>query len=264
MTATPSLVLRGGESVLRFAGGPVTLHRPDKEHHIPLAAISFVHAEGRSVAIVLTASGANEPTIYRVAGVSEAGALAFADAVTAALPEVPAPDGAELVTTSTPGAAGPRRARWKPVAVAVVAVLVALDAFIALNGPRGEYAVVFWMAAAFAATGVLLVRSAGREAYRQWRLPRHGITVVGEFSHYTNDRKVYRYTDATGAGHTYTATSGPDAIELAYDPRAPERAIQPDTPYGRVMGGLVTLLGCAMAAGSVAAAGALVLAAARG
>ncbi|MFD4372078.1 hypothetical protein [Streptomyces sp. NPDC058486] len=102
MTATPSLVLRGGESVLRFAGGPVTLHRPDKEHHIPLAAISFVHAEGRSLAIVLTASGANEPTIYRVTDVDETAALVFADAVTAALPAVPAPDGPDLVTTTTP------------------------------------------------------------------------------------------------------------------------------------------------------------------
>ncbi|WP_282695136.1 hypothetical protein [Streptomyces sp. CC208A] len=112
MTATPSLVLRGGESVLHFAGGPVTLHRPDKEHHIPLAAISFVHAEGRSVAIVLTASGANEPTIYRVTEVSEAAALAFAEAVTAALPETPAPDGAELVTTSALRTAAPHgRAR---------------------------------------------------------------------------------------------------------------------------------------------------------
>ncbi|MFJ5707772.1 hypothetical protein [Streptomyces sp. NPDC093105] len=134
MTATPSLVLRGGESVLRFAGGPVTLRRPDKEHHIPLAAISFVHAEGRSVAIVLTASGADEPTIYRVADVDETGALAFADAVTAALPETPAPDGAALVTTSTPRAAEPAAGGgvpWKPVVAVVAVLLVALAVFAA-------------------------------------------------------------------------------------------------------------------------------------
>lgn len=134
MTATPSLVLCGGESVLRFAGGPVTLHRPDKEHHIPLAAISFVHAEGRSVAIVLTASGADEPTIYRVAGVDETGALAFADAVTAALPETPAPDGAALVVTSAPRAPEPAAgagAPWKAIAVAVAVLLIALAVFAA-------------------------------------------------------------------------------------------------------------------------------------
>ncbi|MEU2544460.1 hypothetical protein ABZ618_03295 [Streptomyces roseolus] len=132
MTATPSLVLHGGESVLHFAGGPVTLHRPDKEHHIPLAAISFVHAEGRSLAIVLTASGANEPTIYRVTGVDEAAALAFGEAVTAALPADPAPDGAALVTTRAPGAPEPAGAAggvpWKPVGVAVVVLLIALAA----------------------------------------------------------------------------------------------------------------------------------------
>ncbi|GGR30913.1 hypothetical protein [Streptomyces roseolus] len=132
MTATPSLVLHGGESVLHFAGGPVTLHRPDKEHHIPLAAISFVHAEGRSLAIVLTASGANEPTIYRVTGVDEAAALAFGEAVTAALPADPAPDGAALVTTRAPGAPEPagttgvRGAPWKPLAAAVAVLLIAL------------------------------------------------------------------------------------------------------------------------------------------
>ncbi|MFB7939127.1 hypothetical protein [Streptomyces sp. NPDC056049] len=156
MTATPSLVLRGGESVLRFAGGPVTLHRADKEHHIPLAAISFVHAEGTSVAIVLTASGANEPTIYRVTDVSEAGALAFAEAVTAALPEDPAPDGAELVTTRAPRAPEPPRTRRRTVAAAAAVPLVALGAFLALNASRGAYAVVFWLVAAAAAAGGLL------------------------------------------------------------------------------------------------------------
>ncbi|GGY31601.1 hypothetical protein [Streptomyces omiyaensis] len=137
MTATPSLVLRGGESVLRFAGGPVTLHRPDKEHHIPLAAISFVHAEGRSLAIVLTASGANEPTIYRVTDVDEAAALAFGEAVTAALPAEPAPDGAELVTTRAPRAPEPPAARgvaWGPVAAAVAAVLLIALAVFAARG----------------------------------------------------------------------------------------------------------------------------------
>ncbi|MFF5502136.1 hypothetical protein [Streptomyces roseolus] len=143
MTATPSLVLHGGESVLHFSGGPVTLCRPDKEHHIPLAAISFVHAEGRSLAVVLTASGANEPTIYRVTGVDEAAALAFAEAVTAALPVDPAPDGAALVVTRTPAApesAGPAGARggpWKPVAAAVVVAAAVLLIALAVFAARG-------------------------------------------------------------------------------------------------------------------------------
>ncbi|MFF6881955.1 hypothetical protein ACFY9F_02090 [Streptomyces sp. NPDC012421] len=140
----------------------MTLHRPDKEHHIPLAAISFVHAEGRSVAIVLTASGANEPTIYRVTDVSEADALAFADAVTAALPEVPAPDGAALVTTRAPRPPEPPRTRWKAVTAAVAVPLVALGVLLALYAPRGAYAAAFWLVALAAAAGGLL-------AYRRRR-----------------------------------------------------------------------------------------------
>ncbi|MFF2776574.1 hypothetical protein ACFVU3_16865 [Streptomyces sp. NPDC058052] len=169
MTATPSLVLRGGESVLRFAGGPVTLHRPDKEHHIPLAAISFVHAEGRSVAIVLTASGANEPTIYRVTDVSEDGALAFADAVTAALPEVPAPDGAALVTTRAPRAPEPRRAPGKGIAAAVAAVAAVLGVLLALNAPQGAYAPLFWLVPPVAAAGGFLACTRGGAARRRQR-----------------------------------------------------------------------------------------------
>ncbi|MFI8365807.1 hypothetical protein [Streptomyces sp. NPDC085466] len=141
----------------------MTLHRPGKEHHIPLAAISFVHAEGRSVAIVLTASGANEPTIYRVTDVGEADALAFADAVTAALPEVPAPDGAALVTTRAPRPPEPPRTRRKAVTAAVAVPLVALGVFLALH-PRGAYAAAFWLVALAAAAGGLL-------AYRTRRRP---------------------------------------------------------------------------------------------
>ncbi|MFI8513845.1 hypothetical protein ACIGHB_22210 [Streptomyces sp. NPDC085460] len=141
----------------------MTLHRPDKEHHIPLAAISFVHAEGRSVAIVLTASGANEPTIYRVTDVSETDALAFADAVTAALPEVPAPDGAALVTTRAPRPQPPRTRR-PAVAAAVALPLVALGAFLALNAPRGAYAAALWLLALAAAGGGFLAYRARRRS----------------------------------------------------------------------------------------------------
>ena len=64
----------------------------------------------------LVRPGADEPTIYRAADVDESGALAFGEAVTAALPDTPAPDGAALVTTSAPRSrAGPAgRASRRP------------------------------------------------------------------------------------------------------------------------------------------------------
>ncbi|MGW0117025.1 hypothetical protein [Streptomyces sp. NPDC003327] len=266
MTTAPSLVLRGsGESVLRFEGGPVTLRRADKEHHIPLEAIALVHAEGRSLAIALAAAGASEPTVYRVTDVSEAAAVAFADAVTAALP-APAGevDGAALVTTRTLAAPEPRPVRTWVLGGLAAAPLVALGVYIGVAGPRIEYAIVYGMALVFGAIGSFMVWSMGGEAYRQWRLPRHGITVLGEFTHYTNNRKVYRYTDTEGGRHTYTATSGPNRIELAYDPRDPERVVRP-AGFAELCGTLcVTLLGCGIAGGALFAAGALVVAAARG
>ncbi|MFD3531543.1 hypothetical protein [Streptomyces sp. NPDC058664] len=135
MTTAPSLVLRGrGESVLRYEGGAgrVTLRRADRERRIPLAAIALVRAEGRSVAIALTAPEEGEPTVYRVVDVSEAAALAFADVVNAALPGTRVSDGASHVTTFALLAAPPPRARTRlpagavAVSIAVVALVTAL------------------------------------------------------------------------------------------------------------------------------------------
>ncbi|MFH8366882.1 hypothetical protein [Streptomyces sp. NPDC018031] len=52
----------------------------------------------------------------------ESGALAFAEAVTAALLDTPGPDGAALVTTSAPRAPEPRRTRRPDVAAARAAL----------------------------------------------------------------------------------------------------------------------------------------------
>ncbi|MER7620054.1 DUF3592 domain-containing protein [Streptomyces sp. NPDC126503] len=266
MTTSPSLLLRGGAgSVLRFeGGGPVTLRRTDKEHRIPLAAIQLVHAEGRSVSIVLTAPEGTEPRIYRVTDVSEAAALAFADAVTAALPAEPAPDGAALVTTFALADPPTRATRNWIVGGVVAAVIVAVDVFIALRAPKGEYAFGFLMALVLGGIGAFMVHVVGGETYRQWHLPRHGITVMGEFSHYTNNRKVYRFTDATGGRHTYTTTSGPGRIELAYDPRDPRRVVHPAGPYERIAIAFVTLLGCGIAGGSLYALGAILFVTVKG
>ncbi|MEV7525369.1 hypothetical protein [Streptomyces sp. NPDC091371] len=58
-----------------------------------------------------------------LADVDESGALAFAEVVTAALLDTPAPHGAALVTTSAPRAPEPRRTRRPGIAAALTGPL---------------------------------------------------------------------------------------------------------------------------------------------
>ncbi|MFI9118644.1 hypothetical protein ACIGW0_04420 [Streptomyces bikiniensis] len=265
MTAASPLVLRGrGDAVLRFTGAAVTLGRTDGEHHIPLAAIEGVYAEGRSVEIELVAPVETEPVVYRVEDVSEAAATAFADAVEAALPDqVAEVDGSTLVTHRPPVAPAPRGHRTKLLVAGIAVPVLALDVFLGVAG-RPEHAATFWLALLVTAVGGYLAFFMGQGLYRMWHLPRNGITVHARLSHYTNNTGVYRYTDTTGASHTYTDRMGGNTVELAYDPRDPKVAIHPEGVYSRCMMALMMLVGCGMAGGGLFGIGWLVLEALKG
>ncbi|MFD8205406.1 DUF3592 domain-containing protein [Streptomyces sp. NPDC059695] len=262
MTTAPSLVLRGsGDAVLRFEEGAVTLGRPDVGHHIPLAAIARARAEGRTVEMELRAPEGAEPTTYRVEDVSEAAATAFAEAVNGALPEADG-DGAALVTTWIPSAPARRLAPWQVRALVAAVPVVALDVFLGVAGPL-PYLFLFWPAALVVAVGVFLVHVTARGLYRMWHLPRHGITVVAEFSHHTNRTRVYRYTDTTGTAHTYDNSVGGERFEVAYDPRNPKVAVHREGLYVRGMMALMTLVGCGLTGGGLSGMGWLVVGAVR-
>ncbi|MGV9692661.1 hypothetical protein ACWDUX_26545 [Streptomyces sp. NPDC003444] len=232
MTAASPLVLRGrGDAVLRFTGAAVVLGRADGEHHIPLAAIESVHPEGRSVE--------------------------------AALPdEVVDVDGSALVTHRPPVPPARRHYREAAVLAGIAAPVIALDVFLGVVG-RAEHAIAFWLPLVVTAIGGFLAWSMGRDLYRMWYLPRHGITVTAEFSHFTNKSRVYLYRDTTGATHRYTTTmAGP--LEVSYHPRDPSVAIHLEGPYTRCMTAFMTLVGCGMAGGGVFWGGALVVSALQG
>ncbi|MFE5713873.1 hypothetical protein ACFQ7J_24020 [Streptomyces sp. NPDC056501] len=260
MTASPSLVLRGsGAAVLRFEGGAVNLGRPGATHDIPLAAIELVHARGRTVAIELTAPDGVEPATYRVEDVSEAAATAFAEAVNTALPaRTEAVDGSALVTTYTHAAPAPRFPRRTALAIGAAVPVVGLDVFLGMAG-RLEYALTFWPALLVVVTGAYLGFTMGQGLYRMWYLPKHGITVVAQFSHYTNNTKVYRYTDTGGASHTYSNNVGGQTVELSYDPRNPKVAVHQEGLYVRCMMVLMTFVACGIGGGGLYGVGWLVI-----
>ncbi|MGW5420447.1 DUF3592 domain-containing protein [Streptomyces sp. NPDC003943] len=239
MPTTPSpLVLRGsGDAVLRYADGAVILRRDGQEHHIPLAAIAAVRAEGRTLRIELPA------TTYEVEDVSAAGAAAFADAVGADLPEAVDPSAA--VTSRAVDTAGRRLTKARAVAVAVAVAVTALVVSVGLAGGMTSGALVF-CSLLFGSAGAFVAYVMMQGLYRMWRLPRHGITVTAEFSHYTNRKRVYRYTDTTGREHTYDNGPGGQRVELSYDPLDPRKAIVVESVYVRCMMGVMTLVGSGM------------------
>ncbi|MFF6776599.1 hypothetical protein ACFY8W_24025 [Streptomyces sp. NPDC012637] len=235
---SPLPVLHGDQDTeLRGDGEALTLRRPDEELRIPFAAIARVRAEKRRVAVELTAPAGAAPTEYRVEDVSAAAAVIFADAVNAALPARAAGDeavdGATLVVTrslrvavdetelpdddATPAA----YIRGGFGAAALVALLAALVWPVGEDPSRAIATLLVGMPgvaiATYAAPGIPMV-------WRRWYLPRHGVTVAG--------RHVYRHGTTTNA---YVATDGVTryvrgsnggrSIQVAYDPRNPERAV---------------------------------------
>lgn len=261
MTARPVIVLRGNGAVLRFEADTVTLRRADEELSIPLDAIGEAFADGRAVEVRLTAPDGVDAVVYRVEDVSEAAVAAFVDGVNALLtarPDgAPRSDGSALVTRRSVAAdAAPRFGGRRAALVAALVAFVALDVTLGVAGSP-QYAAMLAVCVAFGSAGVLTAFLLGQGLYRMWRLPKHGITVMAEFSHYTNNSKVYRYTDSTGATHTHTATGG-DRVELSYDPQDPRRAVVPVSLTMRCMMVIPLLIGLGMAGGALTGLGVMV------
>ncbi|MFF8602660.1 hypothetical protein ACF065_22045 [Streptomyces sp. NPDC015232] len=241
--SSPIPVLQGDRGTeLRSSGDELVLRRRDAELRIPFAAIARVRAARREVAVELTAPAGTEPTVHRIEDVSAAAASVFADAVNAALPER-APgeetlDGAALVVTRSlvfdaeDGAGGgdgtdvevglARHGTWPMYAAyAVATALAVVVGVLDRNGSRGIATLLLGTAAAW-------VTSCGLRwlamAWKDWYLPRYGITVEGH--------QVFRDGETTNA---FTATDGVTRhilgdnkgrpAQIAYHPRDPRKAV---------------------------------------
>ncbi|MFD0396035.1 hypothetical protein ACFQ3Z_43855 [Streptomyces nogalater] len=241
----------------------MVLRRPAEELRIPVEAMAEVRAEGRSVEIELLGGAA--PVVYRVEGVSAAGAAAFAQAVDQLLPpsdgEAGPVDGLALVDVRPLSS---RNMGWlsgqRPVAVAGALLYAGLAAVVGVAGSWGRMAALLGGSFALYAGG-FLIYSGVRTQVEQWRLKRRGITVMAQFSHYTNKRLVYTYTTATGQSYTYRTTgTGTDPIEVTYDPARPGDARQVDGLVGMLVialflaiAGFVAALGTVLIGHAIAA-----------
>ncbi|MFG2296585.1 hypothetical protein [Streptomyces sp. NPDC048603] len=269
MSMTSSIpVLQGKEGTeLRSEGDELVLRRPHEELDIPLAAIRWVHAEGRVVAVELTAPAGVESALHRIEGVSRAAARAFADAVNVALPERAGDDegidGSTLVTTRSlpsPDEAGeeeeeagedPVRTRVKGTKLIISVAHVAHVAFSVIVGIAGEHvgrAVAVLLTGALGIKVISWVASALWAAWDNWYLPRHGITVDAsrvwpvdasrvwpdDASRVWLDNTVrYAYTDTGGTTHSFFSSSEKETIRIAYDPSRPSSMVGCGGGWGR-------------------------------
>ncbi|MFB7282244.1 hypothetical protein ACFCZV_34630 [Streptomyces hydrogenans] len=238
-TTSPIPVLRGrAGTTLQAQDDVLVLSRRRKEKRIPLQAVRRVGAEGRALAVELTAPAGTAPVTYMVRGVSEVAASAFADTVTALLPEERAADGTALVTDSAPAASDDdwytRAFRLTAWVTGLVAVGVAVPLGIVESVSRAvAFAVFTPIAVGIAAFGVAALSM----QYREWTYPRYGITVEAV----RRGPKDYAYTDLHGVVRgAYISGSAP-TIKVAYHPRNPADPVHAKSWIAKAAGTLVFL-----------------------
>ncbi|MFB6842508.1 hypothetical protein [Streptomyces sp. NPDC056361] len=256
LSSTPPL--RGPEGTgLRVEGEALLLRQPQEEVHIPLRAVGRLRAEGRAVAIELTAAPGAVPAVLRFEGVDEAAAAAFADAVNAALPEEPeAVDGVQDLSGNR---LGDRHAtllfrRLKRMALYGTLAIVALSVLVCVTGhpvallaiiPSGFFGLLF----------LVLGTGGGYPTYEEWYLRRHGVTVTAD--RVPGQPGQYVYVDPMGLQRNVRKFASTWTIEVAYDRRDPGRVVVLRSRGMRwldiAMAGSGLLIGFLGAAGAVAA-----------
>lgn len=222
MPSSRSLPVLRGDAHLRAEAQDLVLTRDHVELRIPFAAVASVRADGRAVAITLTAPPGADPAVHHVRDVGEANASLFARDLTASLPEVPGDtDGSAMViTTLLP----PKARRWRiPLFAAVCTVAVPALTVPAIAAGQPELLVLtlplglcglFLLLAAVAMWG---------KAGERVRLRRHGVAV--EAVRPPSEEADYLFADAGGGLRVFHGRSEwPDAIGIVYDPRDPSRS----------------------------------------
>ncbi|MFE0603381.1 hypothetical protein ACFW2T_06005 [Streptomyces sp. NPDC058892] len=242
-TTSPIPVLRNSlGATLRYEDEALVLRRPDEEVRIPLPAVARIRAEGRTLAVELTARAGAAPAVHALADVSEAAAALFADAVTANLPERAAGaepvDGSALVVvrvlTETPDEERRRRGRRRTRIglVSVGSVFFALALAVGIHG-QWIVALLTLLVGPVGAASLAYARMGVEDLYLQWYLPRDGITVqarqVGHSRIMGGGFGTYVYTDLHGENRTLHHRGGGPTVEAAYHPDKPHIVRVPES-----------------------------------
>ncbi|NEY32792.1 hypothetical protein GTU99_11410 [Streptomyces sp. PRKS01-65] len=234
--ASPVPVLRSSNgTVLQLDEDALLLRRTSEELLIPLRAIRRIRPEGRAVAVELTAPAGTAPAVHRVDDVSEAAVSLFADTVNAALAmrteEAGTVDGSTLVIsralTESREERRKRRRRIWAFAVGLFHFLLALA--VGFHGEWSLALVILLVGPTFGAGSIAFGAMGADHVYRQWYLPRHGITVeagrAGDARVLGGRFGTYAYTDLHGVSRSVQTRSGAPTVQVAYHPDRPHVAI---------------------------------------
>ncbi|MER5306508.1 hypothetical protein ABT034_01715 [Streptomyces sp. NPDC002773] len=213
-----------GDTVVLPEGDALLLRRPHEQARIPLVAISRVLVDGRTVSIELTASPTAEKThVHRIWDVAdEAAAVAFAEAVNAALPErTEAIAGADLVTGERLYQPSYRRWLRGVRRGALIAALVVIGLCVLARSSGHPGALVVFTFGFFAVPTLALAAWLMFEPVEERYLRKHGVRTTAVRLQSEPGR--YEYVDPAGVFRGVRHSVQTWSIEAMYDPRDPGR-----------------------------------------
>ncbi|MGW7051209.1 hypothetical protein [Streptomyces sp. NPDC054887] len=256
-------VLHAGKGTVALVENDVLIvRRPHEQTHILLKAIRRVRAEGQSVTIELIAAPTTDKThVYRVWDVVDAAAaVAFTDAVNAALPgrseETETIDGADLVWGERLYQPSYRNWLRGMKRGALVATLLAIGSCVLVGFGGHPAAMILIIPSSF--FGILILTFGAFLAYapvEERYLRKHGVRTAAVRLRDQPGR--YAYTDPGGAVRTVRHSVPAWSIEAAYDPRDPGRVLPLQSRGRRIRDAVLVVLvlgiGLLFAVGAVGA-----------
>ncbi|MEU9335507.1 DUF3592 domain-containing protein [Streptomyces sp. NPDC048290] len=217
-SGVPAQILpgRGVTAVLDAEGVQLTQHRQVLD--IPFPAIGEVGTDGPQAVVITLTDGVT----HRIEGGNPAATRAFVTALAAALPERRDPRGSALTHSDTL----PEETGGRLVGALLWVVPLAYLAYAGWVGTvHGSRVLGVVIGVLPLVMGVAMLGTAGHDVWRRTILRGRGIVVpayaAGRVSGKTTS---YVYKDVEGHEHEYRSRLSTSTIEVAYDPRRPERA----------------------------------------
>ncbi|MFE7581252.1 Mu transposase C-terminal domain-containing protein [Streptomyces gardneri] len=212
-----------------------------EEMQVLLRGVARLRAEGRGLAVEMTAEAGAVPAVYRFEGADEAAVAAFADAVNALLPEEPARvDGTQYMSGVRRGGDLQQRKLSRAIkhgSLYGALLIVAMSVTAGFTGPAVNVVGIVGCGS----IGLLLLAVCAMIAYapyREWHLRRHGVRVAAV--RVPGEMNSYAYRDPAGLERLVTKPGGAWTVDVAYDPRDPGRVVVL-RPRGRRILDLVVL-----------------------
>ncbi|MET8824614.1 DUF3592 domain-containing protein [Streptomyces sp. NPDC004610] len=217
-SGVPAQILPGRGVTAALDTDGIRLTRRRQLLHIPFAAVGGVGTDGPQTVVITLTDGVT----HRVEGGNPSATAAFVTALAAAQPERPDPRGSALTRTTTL----PRETGQRLVRVLLWAVPLGYLGYAGWVGATHGSRVLGVIIGVFPLVmGLAMAGTAVHDVVRRTILRGRGIVVpaysVGRVSKKTTR---YVYTDVEGREHEYRSRLNASAIEVAYDPRHPDRA----------------------------------------